>query len=100
MAIVERYAARSIQTDRRSTYHFALLCVLSLVVTAPPMASSQSQEPSPHSAQSRTAPLPWYVTSAAIHRVTLKANTKYWRFERLSLNAAKAAAKLRAWKKI
>jgi len=38
--------------------------------------------------------LPWYITTPAIHRVTLKPNTKYWRFEHLPLNPPEAKAKL------
>jgi glycosidase len=52
------------------------------------------------SAQSRRAPhaYPWYVTAAAIHRVSLKPNTEFWRFEHLSLDPAGADRQLRTWK--
>ncbi len=38
--------------------------------------------------------LPWYVTTPAIHRVTLKPNTKYWRFEHLPVDAKLARTQL------
>ena len=41
---------------------------------------------------------PWYVSAAAIHRVTLKPATKYWRFEQLSMDAATAIHQMAAWK--
>jgi glycosidase len=42
--------------------------------------------------------LPWYVTTAAIHRVMLKPTTEYWRFEHLSIDPAQAREQMRAWK--
>ncbi len=42
--------------------------------------------------------LPWYVTAAAVHRVSLKPNTQFWRYEHLSLESAESQAQLRAWK--
>ena len=42
---------------------------------------------------------PWYVSAAAIHRVTLKPQTDYWRFEQLSLEPAKANQQMREWQK-
>lgn len=69
-----------------------LVTVASLVLA--PQASGQGSQP----AQVRKARLPWYVTAAAIHRVTLKPNTKYWRYEHLSLNPAEAASQLRGWR--
>ena len=45
-----------------------------------------------------TPPYPWYVTGAAIHRVSLKPNTEFWRFEHLSLDSAEADRQLRTWK--
>lgn len=42
--------------------------------------------------------VPWYVSAAAIHRVTLKPATNYWRFEHLSLDPAAATAQFAAWK--
>jgi hypothetical protein len=46
---------------------------------------------------SRSA-LPWYLTTGAIHRVILKKNSKFHRYEHLSLDATEAASQLRAWK--
>ncbi len=48
--------------------------------------------------QNSTAPVPWYVSAAAIHRVTLKPPTKYWRFEQLSMDPATANLQLATWK--
>jgi glycosidase len=59
-------------------------------------------QPSRHVAvplEDRTTRLPWYVTAAAIHRVTLKPSTKYWKLEHLSLDPATAQIQLAAWKK-
>ncbi len=44
------------------------------------------------------APAPWYMSAAAIHRVTLKPATKYWRFEQLSMDPATANHQLATWK--
>ena len=33
--------------------------------------------------QTSTSVQPWYVSAAAIHRVSLKPSTEYWRFEQL-----------------
>lgn len=45
-----------------------------------------------------TKETPWYVTAAAIHRVTLKPQTQYWRFDHLALGSAEARQQLLAWK--
>jgi hypothetical protein len=42
--------------------------------------------------------VPWYISAAAIHRVTLKPATKYWRFEQLSMEPATAGHQLSEWK--
>jgi len=49
-----------------------------------------------HGSPGRHAALkfPWYVTTPAIHRVTLKPENKYWRFENLSLKPELARRKL------
>jgi glycosidase len=41
---------------------------------------------------------PWYVAAGAIHRVTLKPSTKYWRFEHLSLDPVMAKRQMLQWK--
>ena len=82
----------------KSMQYIAGMCVLGLVVTAPPNSSSQPGKQDTHPNQFQNARLPWYVTAAAIHRVTLKPNTNFWRYEHLSLNAAQAASQLRAWR--
>ncbi|MGB7549565.1 MAG: alpha-amylase family glycosyl hydrolase [Terracidiphilus sp.] len=74
------------------------LCVLGLAAVGGSAAPSQApQQASRQTHSSRTA-LPWYVTTGAIHRVSLKKNSKYHRFEYLSLDATEAASQLRAWK--
>lgn len=62
-------------------------------------SSSQStkQHPHPHPKQRQAAGLPWYVTSAAMHRAMLKPKTENYRHERLSLNPSEAASQLRQW---
>jgi hypothetical protein len=40
----------------------------------------------------------WWISASAIHRVTLKPNTRFWRFEHLSLDPKKAELQLRRWK--
>ncbi len=42
--------------------------------------------------------VPWYVSTAAIHRVTLKPHTQYWRFEHLAMDPGEARRQLLAWK--
>lgn len=37
------------------------------------------------------------MTAAAIHRVTLKPETQYWRFDHFSIQAEEAEAQLRTW---
>jgi Alpha amylase, catalytic domain/Maltogenic Amylase, C-terminal domain len=54
--------------------------------------SMQGQKPKSN------APVPWYMSAAAIHRVTLKPPTKYWRFEQLSMDPATASHQLATWK--
>ena len=41
---------------------------------------------------------PWYVSAGAIHRVTLKPTTKYWRFEHLAINPAAAKQQMLKWR--
>lgn len=40
----------------------------------------------------------WWISASAIHRVTLKPNTRFWRFEHLSLEPKEAELQLRRWK--
>jgi glycosidase len=56
-----------------------------------------SQTTTRHSGAQASGSLPWYVTAAAIHRVSLKPNTSFWRFEHLSLKPAEFERQLRAW---
>lgn len=44
------------------------------------------------------AAVPWYVSASAIHRVTLKPPTKYWRFEQISMDPATANNQLETWR--
>ncbi|MGA8528621.1 MAG: alpha-amylase family glycosyl hydrolase, partial [Acidobacteriaceae bacterium] len=41
---------------------------------------------------------PWYESASAIHRVTLKPTTKYWRFEHLSTDPNQARRQMLQWK--
>lgn len=54
---------------------------------------TQTQHPT-HSGQH--AGPPWYVTTAAIHRMMLKPTTRYWRFEHLSIEPHAAEEQLKA----
>jgi hypothetical protein len=53
-----------------------------------------------HSQAKKLAPAqPWYVSAAAIHRVMLKPQTQYWRFEHLSMDSATAEQQMLDWEK-
>ena len=67
-----------------------ILLILATMVTGP--WSMHGEKPKSGAA------VPWYVSAAAIHRVTLKPPTKYWRFEQLSMDPATANHQLAAWK--
>lgn len=84
--------------NRASATSIVGLSILCLLGIGPPFSRSQSAKVDNSQNRVQKATLPWYVTAAAIHRVTLKPNTKFWRFEHLSLNATEAASQLRAWK--
>ena len=73
------------------------ICCVALLSAQVTLLLSQSGKTS-HADQHAHRPLPWYVTSAAIHRVSLKPNTQFWRYEHLSLRPAESQAQLRAWK--
>ncbi len=78
--------------------HLAGLLLLGLAASAASAAIRPALHEAPHQAHSsRTLPA-WYVTTGAIHRVSLKKNSKYHRFEHLSLDASEAESQLRAWK--
>ena len=81
----------SLRFARGMTVLTSLLCALPVFLAQTPKKQSES-------APVHKAHLPWYVTTAAIHRVTLKPNTKYWRYEHLSLDPVEAADQLRSWK--
>ena len=67
-----------------------ILLTLAAMVSIP--LSMHGQKPK------SVAPVPWYMSAAAIHRVTLKPPTKYWRFEQLSMDPATANHQLATWK--
>src|SRR5580658_5471520 len=69
----------------------ALILAAAAMSAPPPLVVAQKP-------QKRAAQLPWYVTAGAIHRVTLKPNTKYWRFEHLSLDPVEARRQMLVWK--
>ena len=60
---------------------------------SPPPAARQDSTAAKHRAN-----LPWYVTAGAMHRVTLKPNTRFWKYEHLSLKGEEAASQLSSWK--
>jgi len=82
----------------RSLSRLTALLVVGVVLTCSEPVLSQAGHSETHSNPSHKAAPPWYVTAAAIHRVTLKPTTQFWKFEHLSLDAAQASSQLRAWK--
>jgi hypothetical protein len=68
----------------------AMLAFAAAIMAMLPIAAT-AQKPPPR-------PEPWYVAAGAIHRVTLKPATKYWRFEHLSLEQSEARRQMMAWK--
>jgi hypothetical protein len=72
--------------------------MLGMLVTAAPVLSSQQAKQYASPRKAERAPLPWYITAAAIHRVTLKPNARFWKFEHLSLHATESESQLRDWK--
>lgn len=76
------------QTARRS-FAPILLTLAAMVAVPSSMHGRKAKSP---------AAAPWYVSAAAIHRVTLKPPTKYWRFEQLSMDTATANHQLATWK--
>jgi Alpha amylase, catalytic domain len=75
----------------------ARICCIALLGLHGPAMFSQSVKAS-HASPRALHTVPWYVTAAAIHRVSLKPNTQFWRYEHLSLKPAESQAQLRAWK--
>jgi hypothetical protein len=73
------------------------VCLLNLVVAFPLDVSPQVTKSNPHPTRGQAVRLPWYVTSAAMHRAMLKPKTQFYRHERLSLNLFDAASQLRQW---
>jgi hypothetical protein len=69
------------------------MLALAWVASAVGTPHAVAQKPPQHRAK-----LPWYVTAGAIHRVTLKPSTKYWRFEHLSLNPTEARRQMLQWR--
>lgn len=66
---------------RLTTIVFTCAAVLSTGITA--------------TAQSST---PWYESASAIHRVTLKPTTQFWRFEHLAIDPVQARRQMTQWK--
>lgn len=62
------------------------------------VAQQELSNPSDQRAQSPFAHSRWWISASAIHRVTLKRTTRFWRFEQLSLKPQKAETQLRHWK--
>lgn len=79
------------RTRRRRSRQVGVICVLlwaGLAVPAVAAGRVQSAPPRPD----------WYVKAGAIHRVTLKPTTKYWRFPHLSLKPDIARRQMLQWK--
>jgi glycosidase len=75
-----------------------LTCLCGLALAVLNCAGAFSQTTTKRTGTHNRQALPWYLTSAAIHRVSLKPNTPYWRFEHLSLKPAEFDQQLRTWK--
>jgi glycosidase len=84
----EREAARAKAWSRRTIFVTITLLYCSHLSSC----VAESQKPAP---SGQHAELPWYVTTAAIHRMMLKPSTKYWRFEHLSIEPGAAEAQLK-----
>src|SRR5215475_8963027 len=66
-----------------STAHFARIgAIVVFALTTQAEISQQANT----TKQVERREIPWYVKAAAIHRVTLKPATRFWRFEHLSLH--------------
>lgn len=74
------------------------LMLVGAIAAHTPALVSQTAGTHTYATPARKTVLPWYVTSAAIHRVSLKPNTTYWKFEHLDLNSSQAALQLSKWK--
>jgi hypothetical protein len=74
------------------------MCLCGFALAAFNCAAGLSQTTARHTGGHSNKGVPWYVTAAAIHRVSLKPNTPYWQFEHLSLKPAEFNQQLRAWK--
>ena len=75
----------------------ARICCIALLGAHGALMFSQSSENSDVALRA-THTFPWYVTAAAIHRVSLKPNTHFWHYEHLSLKPTESQAQLHAWK--
>ena len=84
--------------SRPSVQHLTGMFAMASFLVAVPAALSLPIKQAPSANHVQSTPLPWYVTAAAIHRVSLKPNTRFWKFEHLSLNAAQAEIQLRGWR--
>jgi glycosidase len=81
---------------KRVCWIMAALCgsILALEQSCPAQLSESTSRPPVRPGSS----YPWYVTAAAIHRVSLKPNTQFWRFEHLSLDSTETERQLLEWK--
>jgi hypothetical protein len=71
------------------------VCLIALLAAPGSLMFPQTSEAS-HAGPRNTRHLPWYVTAAAIHRVSMKPNTQFWQYEHLSLKLTESQAQLRA----
>lgn len=74
------------------------LLVLAMAVAAVVSVSPVVRPRAVSAGAQRGPELPWYVTAGAIHRVTLKPATPFWRFEHLSTAPATAQQQILHWK--
>ena len=77
---------------------WAGLFVLGISAGAASAATRPQLHEAPRRMNSSRQPLPWYVTTGAIHRMSLKKSSKFHRFEHLSLDATEAESQLHALK--
>ena len=72
-----------------------LLCLLTPAAVQAQSASVAAERAKAANAHVQTN---WWISASAVHRVTLKPDTRFWRFEHLSLEPQKAELQLQRWK--
>lgn len=77
------------------TAHFVRLSAIMVLAVTPQGLVSQTAGTTK---RPESITVPWYVRAAAIHRVTLKPPTSFWRFEHLSLHEPDTSSQLGKWR--